>query len=124
MTQKTYTEDLADFGSRERKMLAEILSQSLPSNWYGKGTKPAMNMNSGYVFLVNEECQCCMINCDTGELEIHHSTPYDGKEGFITELLAEYTPDDLHHEDADYIRANAEAEGIDLPEAWKEKVTA
>lgn len=115
-----YTEDLADFGSRERKMLAEILVKDLPSNWYDKGTKPAMNKNSGYVFLVNADCQCAMINPETDALEIFHSTPYNGHEGFIRDLLAEYDPDDLNNEDERYVRENAEIEGVQLPIAWKD----
>lgn len=120
MTHETYTEDLAKFGSRERHMLAEILALPLPSNWNDSGTKPAMNMDSGYVFLVNEDYQCCMINSASGKLEIYHNTPYDGYEGFISDLLSEYEPDKLHRDDAEYIRENAKAENVALPEKWQE----
>ena len=118
MTNDIYTENLADFGARERKMLAEILALPFPDNFSDDKVRPAMNRNSGNVFLVNEDYQVAMINSDTGELEIFHSTPYEGHEGFITDLLKEYSPDDLNREDAEYIRDNAEAEGVELPEAW------
>lgn len=116
-----YTENLADFGSRERKLLAEILSKPLPETFSDDGVKPAMNRNSGYVFLVNSDYQCAMLNCDTGELEIFHSTPYEGHEGFIRDLVQEYSPDDLNNEDERYIREAAEAEGVELPSNWKDR---
>lgn len=111
-----YTEDLSDFGAWERKMAAELLNQPLPATFYDSGVKVAMNRNSGHVFLVNEDYQCAMMNGDT--LEIFHSTPYHGHEGFLTDLLDEYSPDDLNNEDERYLRDAAAAEGIELPEAW------
>ena len=118
MSNNTYTEDLADFGSRERTMAAELLAQPLPDTFNDDGVKLAFNLSSGYVFLVNSDYQVAMMNGDT--LAVHHTTPYQGREGFIEDLLAEYTPDDLHREDADYIRDAAEAEGVELPEAWQD----
>lgn len=115
---EVYTEDLADFGSRERSMAAELLAQPLPDNFNDDGVKLAMNRNSGYVFLVNSDYQCAMMNGDT--LEVFHSTPYDGHEGFLTDLLEEYTPDDLHADDVEYLRQAADAENVDLPDTWKE----
>jgi hypothetical protein len=120
MTNDIYTENLADFGSRERRMLAEILALPLPEQFSDDGVKAAFKRNSGFVFLVNADYQCAMLNEDSGKLEIFHSTPYSGLEGFITDLLAENAPDDLHADDAEYIRDNAEIEGVDLPGNWKE----
>jgi hypothetical protein len=114
---EVYTENLADFGSRERRMAAELLAAPLPDGFSDDGVKIAMNRNSGYVFLVNEDYQCAMMNGDT--LEIFHSTPYDGHEGFLSDLLDEYKPDDLHADDAEYLRQAAEAESVELPEAWQ-----
>ena len=116
MNNEAYTEYLADFGSRERKMAAELLAQPLPSTFNDDGVKLALNRNSGYVFLVNSDYQCAMMNGDT--LAIFHTTPYEGNEGFIEDLLSEHTPDDLHREDIDYIRDAAEAEGVELPATW------
>jgi hypothetical protein len=118
MTNEIYTENLADFGARERRMLAEILALPLPSEFCDSGVKPAFNRNSGYVFLVNDDYQCAMLNDDSGKLEIFHITPYRGHEGFITDLLEEYKPDDLHADDAEYIRYMADREGANIPEAW------
>ena len=112
-----YTEDLADFGSRERAMAAELLAKPLPETFTDDGVKLAMNRNSGYVFLVNSDYQCAMMNGD--KLQVFHSTPYSGLEGFIEDLLTENDPDEIHHEDAEYIRDMAEAEGVELPDNWK-----
>lgn len=114
---EVYTENLADFGSRERTMAAELLAQRLPDGFSDDGVKLAMNRNSGFVFLVNAEYQCAMMNGDT--LEIFHSTPYDGIEGFLSDLIAENEPGDLHREDAEYIIQCAENEGIELTGEWK-----
>lgn len=113
----SYTENLAQFGVRERHIAAELLSQPLPDNFSDSGVRVAFNMNSGYVFLVNDDYQCAMMNGD--KLEIFHSTPYEGHEGFLSDLLDEYSPDDLNSEDADYLRDAAEDEGVTLPEAWE-----
>ena len=103
-----YTEDLSRFGARERKMLAEILVLPLPKNFSDDKIRPAMNMDSGYVFLVNADYQVAMLNPKTGQLEIFHSTPYDGHEGFIVDLMETYKPDDLNYEDVEYIRDAAQ----------------
>lgn len=118
---EAYTENLADFGARERAELARILACPLPEQFSDSGVRPALNRNSGFVFLVNDDYQCAMMNGDN--LEIFHSTPYHGREGFLSDLLNEYSPDDLNGEDVDYILQCAENEGITLPENWA-KVTA
>ena len=110
-----YTEDLADFGMRERTISAALLAAKLPEGFNDDGVKLAMNRNSGYVFLVNADYQVAMMNGAC--LELFHSLP-GGEEGFLTDLIDELSPDDLHHEDTDYIRNAAKAEGVDLPEAW------
>ena len=113
-----YTEDISEFGSRERRMAAEILAQPLPNGFADSGVKLAMNKNSGCVFLVNDDYQVAMMNGD--KLDIFHTLPDGGAEGFLIDLLDEYTPDDLNGEDARYLREAAEAEGVSLPEAWEE----
>ena len=113
----SYTENLADFGSRERHMAAELLTHPLPDNFSDSGVRIAFNMNSGCVFLVNDDYQCAMMNGD--RLEIFHFTPYEGHEGFLSDLLDEYSPDDLSSEDADYLRQAADAENLALPAAWE-----
>jgi PAS domain-containing protein len=113
----SYTENLADFGYIEREEAGRLLLATLPENFGTEGVRVAFNTLSGYVFLVNDDYQCAMFN--DGQLEIFHSTPYQGIEGFISDLLAENLPDDLHQEDAEYILTCAEQERAELPEAWK-----
>ena len=112
-----YTENMGEFGSRERAMAADLLSQPLPDNFIPDGVRVAFNKNSGFVFLVNDHCQCAMMNGDS--LEIFHSTPHDGIEGFLSDLISENEPGDLHREDAEYIIQCAENEGIELTGEWK-----
>ena len=111
-----YTENLADFGARERHLASELLKAELPENFYDQGVRVAFNALSGYVFLVNDDYQVAMFNGD--KLAIHHTTGYSGLEGFIDELLDEYNPNDINSDDADYIVENAEIEGAELPSAW------
>lgn len=123
MRDSIYTENLEDFGSRERKMASALLDKPLPSAFADSGVKLAMNKNSGYVFLVNDDYQCAMINCDNDQLEIFHSTPHEGYEGFLIELLNGYEPSDLNSADADYLRNAIKAEDLnedEIPAAWKE----
>ena len=99
--QNVYTENLNDIITfdRERALAIELLQawgeQGLPNDFYEGGVKVAFNRNSGYVFLVNEEYQCAMMNDD--KLETHYTSHYDGHEGFLEELLD--MVDDSWHED-------------------------
>ncbi len=115
-----YTENLADFGFREIKMLRNILNawveNGLPDDFDNTGVKPAMNTSSGFVFLVNEEYQVAMLNGD--QLDIFHSLPYSGHEGFLSDLVEEYKPDDLNSEDVEYILNAADIAGFDLQPPW------
>jgi hypothetical protein len=106
-----YTENLADFlsGARERRMVLEILkaweSGGLPKDFDESGVKIAFNSNSGNVFLVNEDHQVAMVEGMT--LESFYSSPYEGREGFFTDLLTEYP--DMHREDQEWFREIAKA---------------
>jgi hypothetical protein len=111
MGDKFYTEDMADIFecARERRMVLEILkaweSGGLPSDFDATGVKLAFNRNSGNVFLVNEEFQVAMVEglC----LESFYSSPYEGREGFFTDLLSEYPT--MHREDQEWFRDIAKA---------------
>jgi hypothetical protein len=113
---EVYTEDLSKFGYRERKELEMILNawnnDGLPSEFWDSEVKPAFNMNSGYVFLVNSEYQVCMLT-DSGELEIWHSLPYNGEEGFLSELI-ELDPSSLHPDDVEYIQQYSPSFGKEI----------
>jgi hypothetical protein len=91
MTTKTYTQDFADFGARERDMLRDILDawnkQGLPEDFNDDGVRPAFNLNSGNVFLVNSDYQVAMTNCD--KLESFYSCPKCGHEGFKEDMVHE-----------------------------------
>ena len=105
-----YTENLADFGSMELAEAADLLKAfadgEAPDDFYDEGVRVAFNRNSGYVFLTNDEYQTCMINPNTGKLELWHFTPYAGHEGFLDDLVEEYKedPDDWDEDDIEYLR--------------------
>ena len=107
--QNVYTENLNDIITfdRERALAIELLQalgeQGLPDDFYEEGVKIACNRNSGYVFLVNGEYQCAMMNGD--KLESFYTSPYDGHEGFIDELFERYMEDkdSWHIEDAEWL---------------------
>jgi hypothetical protein len=90
-TQNSVVTDLAQFGYRERKMAAELLTasveQGFPEGFMDEGVTIAMNMNSGYVFLTNEDFDVAMMNGD--KLETWHSCPYCGHEGFKEDMAHE-----------------------------------
>ena len=84
MTQEITTSNIADFGSRERCMLIELLTawedQGLPEGFYQEEVHPMMNRNSGCVFLTNSEYQDAMMNGN--KLEMWHNCFNCGHEGF------------------------------------------
>lgn len=116
------TTDLADFGFRERVILIELLqawqSQGLPDDFSLDEVRPMMNKHSGNVFLTNEEFQVAMMNGD--KLEVWHSSPYEGKEGFFDDLVAEYA--EMHPEDQEWLRDIASARGVELPDLEESEV--
>ena len=102
--QKTYTEDLADFGYREQRAAQDLFeawkSNGLPVDFWDNGVKIGFNMNSGYVFLTNSDYQVAMCTKNEhGKLELYtfYTSPYQGKEGSFEELLEEYK--EMHLED-------------------------
>jgi len=115
-----YTENLADFGRYDIETLRDLLTawieQGLPNGFYDSGVKPAMNKNSGNVFLVNDDYQVAMLNDD--KLEIFHSLPYSGEEGFLTDLITENDAHSLHSEDYEYLVNAADLSDLKLPNDW------
>ena len=112
-SQKTYTEDLADFGYREQEEAKNLFQawreSGLPVDFWNNGVKIGFNMNSGYVFLTNSDYQVAM--CTTNEqdqLELYsfYTSPYEGKEGSFEELLEEYK--EMHPEDQEWFQQIAE----------------
>jgi hypothetical protein len=88
MSYEVTTTDLGKFGFREIKMLSEILNSwvkdGLPDDFENDDVKPMMNMNSGYVFLTNSDCQVAMMNGD--KLESFYSCSECGAEGFAEDI--------------------------------------
>ena len=112
-SQKTYTEDLADFGYREQRAAQDLFEawklNGLPVDFWNNGVKIGFNMNSGYVFLTNSDYQVAM--CTTNEqdqLELYsfYTSPYEGKEGSFDELLEEYK--EMHPEDQEWFQEIAD----------------
>jgi hypothetical protein len=110
MTQEAYTEDLSKFGFIELDVAADLLKaysrHGLPKDFSDSGVKLAFNMNSGYVFLTNDEYQVAMrtINRETMETYLYsfYSSPYEGKEGSLEELEEEFK--DMHPEDKKWFK--------------------
>lgn len=102
------TSDFGKFGYREIEMVTDLLTEykkrnytRLANDYFDWSTmKPAFNMNSGYVFLTDDDYNVVMLN-DDGKLDLFISTPYNGVEGFYDEIIEQY--EDLHPEDKEYI---------------------
>lgn len=106
MSNTFYTENLSEIlgFAREREMVRDILNawgnHGLPIDFDNDGVKIGFNKQSGNVFLVNSEYQCCMVNGD--KLESFYYSPYQGIEGFFDEQVREYPC--MHHEDQEWLR--------------------
>ena len=77
----TTTTDLQDFGFRELRMAAALLTAycESPPEFLSSGVHLMMNMHSGCVFLTDEDFSVAMMSGDT--LEQFHSCPEIGKGG-------------------------------------------
>ena len=99
------TSDLIYFGARERAILVELLEawsrDGLPSDFYEENVHPMFNMNSGYVFLTNEDYQTAIM--EDGKLVSHYVLPYEGIEGTLSELKEEFarSGDSWHVDDVE-----------------------
>lgn len=84
----TTTTDLSKFGNTELEEVETLLhakrTQGLPEDFNNDGIVPMFNMNSGYVFLTNNDCQVAMMNGD--KLESFYSCPECGHEGFKEDM--------------------------------------
>lgn len=120
MVYNFYTENLCEFGYLQIEILCDILTawidKGLPTTFYLEAVRPAFNKNSENVFLVNGEYQAAMLNGEN--LEQFHSLPHSGIDGFLTNLIQQNNPSDLHLEDVEYILNEAEIEEIDVQSPW------
>ena len=110
----TYTENLSDFGYRERNEFIKILqiwqNNGLPENFYDAGVRIAMNSSSGYVFLTNDDYQCVM--CNGEELEMWYTLPESGYEGFLGDLIGDW--ESLSDEDKEALWHLAQSDGYEI----------
>jgi hypothetical protein len=85
-------------------MVRDILnawgSHGLPVDFDDDGVKIGFNRQSGNVFLVNSDYQCCMVV--DGKLESFYVSPYHGIEGFFDEIVEQYAT--MHPEDQEWLR--------------------
>lgn len=82
------TNDIKEFGMRERLMARELLAtygtKKDKTNFLSDGINVFMNKNSGYVFLSDEEYNVAMMNGDV--LEDFVNCPECGHEDFYSEF--------------------------------------
>jgi hypothetical protein len=115
----TTTTNIAEFGSSEILEASEILKA------YGKGfynhpyfmgePQLMMNKNSGFVFLVDDGGEGGNVLMLNGEdLEGFFTSPYEGLEGFFSDLLEEYKSDNMHREDVEWFEQLAKDLGEEL----------
>lgn len=126
-----YTENLAEFGIRELDLAIDLLQaakKGYPSDFWTEGVKLGFNTSSGSVFLTNDDYDVCM-DAD-GELYTFYTSPYDGLEGFLWDLIDYYldVPEDWNEEDIEWLRelcSNPQiVEDNDIPEEDVERVLA
>ena len=126
-----YTEDLGNFGARELELAIDLLQaakKGYPSDFWAEGVKLGFNTSSGSVFLTNDDYDVCM-DAD-GELYTFYTSPYDGLEGFLWDLIDYYldVPEDWNEEDIEWLRelcSNPQiVEDNDIPEEDVKRVLA
>ena len=117
------TTNLADFGYRELALAGQILTayadrKEICPYFTGDGVQLMMNKNSGNVFLTDEDCNVLMMNGDN--LEGFYSTPYEGHEGFLDDLLNEWNKN-WENPDSEYLANLMKDSGREneLPEELK-----
>ena len=99
------TSDLGDFGIREIKMARDLLDAwvnlGLPADFLFDGVTVMLNPMSGYVFLTNAECQVAVI--EDGELVSFYSSPWEGHEGTLAELVEMFDAETWNGEDIEWL---------------------
>ena len=115
----TTTTNIGEFGT------SEMLEASIILMAYAKGQyehpyfygepQLMMNKNSGFVFLVDDGGEGGNVLMLNGEdLEGFYSSPYEGLEGFFSDLLEEYKGDNMHREDVEWFEQLAKDLGEEL----------
>lgn len=125
-----YTENIADFGIREIAMAADLMKAVAEGNCpiHRGGLRPAMNTNSGYVFLVNEDYEVAMMNGD--KIEQFFTSPETGQEGFLEDfegedfihLITELGLDDINGEVCELIEIYDNEPSRDIEQRIREQI--
>jgi hypothetical protein len=98
------TSDLSKFGIVELREGGKILTAYADGeltdlareHFSDAGVKLNFNTQSGNVFLTNEDYQVLMMT-DDGKLDLWVWLGYEGREGFVEDLLSEY--EEMHEDD-------------------------
>ena len=100
--------ELSLLGYRECGMLGQLLEAwsdraltNLAKKYFEGLEDWGYNPNSGFVFLVDQDYNVLMYNQSVGLLDLFLSTPYEGQEGFIEDLLIDFKT--LNEEDQDFV---------------------
>ena len=90
----TVTSDISKFGNKELDEAGDLLKAyaANPSVLDGDEVTIFFNMESGYVFLSDEDANVALINDDTGKIEKFYTCPYCGHEGFHGDMC--HSPQD------------------------------
>ena len=105
------TSDLADFGMREIGMAADLLNAwceyGLPDDFENDKVTVMLNRHSGNVFLTNAECHVAVLGAtpDANRLVSFYSSPYEGHEGTLAQLIEMFDPDTWNGEDIEWFEA-------------------
>jgi hypothetical protein len=99
------TTNLADFGMREISMARDLLDawlvNGLPADFEFDCVTVMLNPMSGMVFLTNAEFQVAVIS--DGKLVSFYSSPYEGHEGTLAELIDMFDADTWNGEDIEWL---------------------
>ena len=106
------TTDLADFGVREIMMARDLLDawmrDGLPNDFDPEGVTVMLNPMSGWVFLTNSDFEVAIV--EDCRLVTFHTSPYDGHEGTLAELVIMCDPDTWNGEDIRWLASLIAAE--------------
>lgn len=119
MTNTITTTNIADFSTSEILRASEILKAYAMKDWhhpYFYGEPQLMKNNySGFVFLVDDGGEGGSVLMMNGnKLEGFYSSPYEGLEGFFSDLLEDYKGDNMHREDMEWFEQLAQDLGEEI----------
>ena len=107
------TTDLADFGAEQIRQASKLLNawveHGLPDDFYEDEVTVMHNPNSGHVFLTNGDFQVAVI--EHGKLTSFYTSPYDGHEGTLTDLIEMFDAETWHPEDIEWFNNLNNKEG-------------